>query len=189
MEQHKAAFIRPGREAHAEAWGAVTIWKPEHGSIAEFIASLCGGEMVAVWSCEDLAGTPAKRNGGTRRQCFVKAAKELTAAGVELHELSTGRTSQDPADLVAMMLEAVDRISGVSGTKARGRKPKPPFTDAEKKLIATAWFNGLLTDNDQRVLAVQKFVPRFMKHDFYPMKDELRAIASGQAEMEASQDG
>ena len=175
MAQHKTAFVNRTHIADAEAWGAVTIWLPEHGPVSEFIASLQPGDIVGVWSCEDLAPETGRRNGESRHQTFRKSADALIAAGVELHELQSGRTSTSSADLVAMMLDAVDRIYGLSKVP-RGRPNKAPFTDDEKRQIASAWFNRKLRNNRDRVAAVQQFVPRFMLHDFYDMRDELEAL-------------
>ncbi|MCP5087907.1 MAG: hypothetical protein GY952_14030 [Rhodobacteraceae bacterium] len=185
MTQHRSALIVAAKvpsiqtqKNAADAWRPDGLWLPEHGSPDEFIASLSPGDLVGVWSCELLAPPIAKRNGDTRRKAFRRAADALIERGVLLEEWKTGRVSTDPATMLAMFLDAVDAISGVSGNGSQGRPSKEPFTDEEKQLIANAWFHRKHRNNPQRVAAVQKLVPRFMEHDFYKhgFSDELRKL-------------
>lgn len=184
MNEHKVAWIVDGRAAvrgtqlkAAKKWGAVTIWLPEHGDVWEFVGSLRPNDVVGVWTCDLLAPPQKKRLGEKRSDVFRKVSEAIMEKGAKVYELSTERSCKDRRELVQMMLDARDVIAGNSGKKAGpGRPKKAPYTDEEKQLISDVWYKKTHKDNEERLAAVQRYVPRFTLADFYLMREELERL-------------
>jgi hypothetical protein len=99
------------------------------------------GDTLAVYSLHVLA-PPRKLTTDKPREKLWETVDRIDAKGVTILEVETGRTSKQPADLRAMIRDAIETMTSAS-RRANGRKslgrPKIEFTEAEIELARIAW--------------------------------------------------
>lgn len=187
MSGIKVAWVKPTKSASLKVqkaaaldWGADPdrgIWISDESTVYDLISAIQPGDLVAVHTADLLAPEPSKKLRQTRKDMFREIAELMLEKGVRVHELKTGRTCGNKADLVAMMLDARDVFAGTSGRRAGPGRPRKYDTKNKAFLreIGGIWYNRRYKSNGARLAMIQRQYPEFTETDWYRLQEKVDA--------------
>jgi hypothetical protein len=173
---HKIAIIRKdakiAESTQVEAarfWGVTDedMWfveRPDH-DIKNLIVRK--GDAVGIYRL-DLLASRGKKAKLLARQSLKNHVTDFLRVGATIHELSTGRSCSDKAELIEMYDEARDRfLSDFKTGNASGRPPVHVYDAKERDHIEIIWNDRRHKNNTARVVAVREHYPAFNEAVWY----------------------
>lgn len=125
------------------------------GELKMCLEEMQPGETLCVWNIEVFAGKGRKKGPGSRSRIRDALTRALER-GLIVYEVQPDRmVGQDPMQTMESIFDATDGRAGVSGRRARGRKPTVDIKDdAEKTRLAGIWKSGDYATNSDAAAAM-----------------------------------